>query len=749
MNLIYKRFCGSNTVYYYDDFMALDIETSHNSEYTWISSIQVYFLGEYHLFRKPIDFMEFLNKLILDLNLYEKRRLLCVIHNASYDLSYLIGYFQKYLPDKDDRSCIKRDRNNIICYRQGGLDFRDSYALVNCSLEKWGKDLNIEHQKKVGLYDYNKIIYQDTELSEDELKYDQYDVLSLYECFKKQLEINNDTIASVVYTSTGYTRRDTEKSCRKDKYFRQDYFINNRLNLMQMEMNHKSFAGGYTHNNRFFNDAIICCDKSLLKDKDIKKVYQLPAGKWIAHRDFRSFYPSILRNNLLPLGKPQMIYDIDNKVTSAKKYKIKDVLALWPDYFCVCEIYVESAILKDHKNPMPFLQVAKLEMHESEDRSWCLKDNGRVLSFKGSALLYADNLLLDILDQQYHLDVMITKVLAYKMLPAPKCLTDVIDQYFKGKSDYKAIVKKYEKEYGETAPQTVEAAINLMLSKQRLNSIFGMFCQYPLSSEYDIDYSKPDIVVTKLISGMSEKEKQKMLDDFYSNRHKYLCYQCGIFTTAAARSELWEYAQVIGPENVLYADTDSLFYITDQKTETKVESLNKKKNEKAKANKAFITTDKGEKVYYDVFESETPLKAFKGLHSKCYSYITDAGEFKATIAGVPARHLIGMNGDKPIYITREQELSGISADDILNNNAPEIDPIKAMTNLTEHFIFKSCTGTTCNYSKYMLQQEVDIIIDGHHINTFGGAVISQLKLKQIKNMDLAEVEAFEVMIENG
>ena len=80
-------------------------------------------------------------------------------------------------------------------YRQGCFEFRCSLMLSSApSLEKWGRELNIAHPKKVGLYDYNKILYQDSDLSADEQDYDKYDVISLYECLAAQMEKNGDDI---------------------------------------------------------------------------------------------------------------------------------------------------------------------------------------------------------------------------------------------------------------------------------------------------------------------------------------------------------------------------------------------------------------------------------------------------------------------------------------------------------------------------------------------------------------------------
>ena len=79
MKWIYNRFKGAKTVYYLDEPMICDTETSHNhnekNPICWITSIQVFFNGKYFLFRKPTEFMEYLNRLIKLYRLDENRRI--------------------------------------------------------------------------------------------------------------------------------------------------------------------------------------------------------------------------------------------------------------------------------------------------------------------------------------------------------------------------------------------------------------------------------------------------------------------------------------------------------------------------------------------------------------------------------------------------------------------------------------------------------------------------------------------------
>ena len=133
--------------------------------------------------------------------------------------------------------------------------------------------------------------------------------------------------------------------------------------------------------------------------------------------------------------------------------------------------------------------------------------------------------------------------------------------------------------------------------------------------------------------------------------------------------------------------------------------------------------------------------AFKGLHSKCYGYITEDDELIATIAGVPARTLIGQRGDDLIYLTREEELAGITAEMKLAD--PEIqikDKIAALDNLKIGAKFKTNTGTT---STYIIDKPHMEIINGHKTQLAGGCVINKLAEKKIKDFTIDEIDEIE------
>lgn len=687
----------------------LDIETSHNHDpdypVTWITSICCRFNQHTRIFRDVEKWIDWMKLLIILYSLDDNNRMVVYIHNASYDLSYLVPYIQRDLPGYESKTGIL-DNKKIIVYQQPPFEFRCTYLLTGKSLEIWGKDFDVEHKKKIGFYDYEQVLYPDSELSEQQLQYIENDVLCMEECFAKQLEFTHDTIASIPLTATGYVRRDLRDSCNNDLY-RNNYFLNCTLDAESYLFCINSYAGGYTHNNRLLKS---CVQSGL-----------------IGHRDFRSHYPTQIRCYPLPFGHAQVFYDC-KKSYFRKRHgdiRINQILDISPRFYTISKILITGIKLKDMDNcTMPFMQRSKC--YHVADHSRIICDNGRVLTMiKGSFVTYQDNFTLKIIAEQYDLEYEVLKVYRFATKMVPDCIASVIDKYFEGKTNWKLEVKRCAKEYGEGSAPWLNASIHLMLSKNRLNGIYGCMATNPLKDDYVMDFVKdPEDPIGHIVKYSNLDQIREGLESYYNKRNSFLPYQVGVFVTALARYELYEYIKTIGYDKVLYCDTDSIFYFKDPEVEKRIEALNAKKH----ATAAYITASNGEKIYYDVFEAEPDITHFKGLHSKCYGVVED-GKLKITVAGIPARTITGMDGDNPIYLTREAELSG-----------SEKDPVKALDRLQTDFSFTMNTGTTALYRWTEPHKE---IINGHEINTAGGCIINKLATKQIKDVDIMNIKFIE------
>lgn len=710
--------------YYCLEPICADTETSNNHAddpkdlITWISSIQVLFNGNYYLFRYPEELVDFYRKLDRKYKLKPGKfryNVVTYFHNLSFDMAALLPYLRQ-LPDYgNEYQGIIEGPNKFLTYVRGPFEFRCSYRLSGMSLEKWGKEMSIEHPKAVGLYDYEKIIYQDDELDENSLVYDRLDVISLKECLDKQFAFHKDDISTTVLTSTGYIRRTLRSSCRKQKFYRNDYFSKTRLNSDNYIFALRSYSGGYTHMNRWYSNMLLKVNTTV--------EYMPFSGDYvkienIKHRDFKSHYPSQMTCRDFPIGRPQLVYydDIPTNYSMEKIFRYMD-----ENYYLV-KIRFTHAELRDPAISMPFMQYAKMYQCKTNFK---ILDNGRVLEWDGDCIMYLDSYTLRILYEQYHMTYHICEVWAMKLGPLPDCIVKVVDKYFKGKSDKKALVHELTKQFGKLDPQTVDAEFLLSQDKKGLNSCYGCMCMNPLRDQMAID---DDFVFFYKTLYVKEETIKEGLDTYYNNRNSFLPYQIGCAVTSLARYELAEYIGVfpgkgIGYKYVIYSDTDSLFYIANEQTEAAVEALNAEKRKTAHS----VVLDNGKVEFYDEFTEEPDCLAFKGLHSKCYGVVTDKG-LEITIAGVPARTITGLDENgKPKYYTREEELSD-----------GEKDPYKALDHLTDDFTFHVNTGVCALYvgaTGYNTPRVPTILnIDGHEIHTAGGCVIKKLESKAIHDL---------------
>lgn len=731
-----------------NNFVSADTETANNHKdakelSTWVSSIQVKFGDEEHLFREPWELNTWLMSLYDKYDLYEtnayEKRLLIFFHNLSYDAGYLIPFLRQLPgnPNNEDIG-IYRGPNDILMWKWGALEFRCTKYLSGMSLEKWAKELNCKHQKKVGLYDYDKIHYQDDEFDENETIYSMEDVRVLDECIRTQMIKYGDDLMTLPYTATGYIRRVLQDSCLNDKKYMKEVFAATRLSNDLYIACREAYSGGYTHCNRFYSGLLLEKDNTyslrFLTDRyhyENIEMY-IPC---IGHGDFRSHYPSQMTCYKFPIKPFVSVYD---RFINDEEITFDDIIDMseGDKYSTLTYVELYSAELKDLRITMPYMQVSKMFDYYIDKDHDAMADNGRIL-WTGKDQVWEMKLTdldLRILNKQYNMEYKVLKVWRAQNDYLPACIVNVLDNYFKGKSEKKDVVKQCEELYGEFDERTLDAAYRLLQDKKGLNGIYGCTAEDPIKEEFTLTnlMISERVVHFKEDGAYNEKFIEDSLDDFYNNPKKCLPYQIGVWVTARARYELFEYIEEIGYDHVLYCDTDSIFYIDDDQAREAIARLNARKQLTAH----FVTLSNGKKVYYDVFESELPCAAFKGLHSKTYGVVIDEftdknGEYhpqqmKVTIAGVIDRTLVSMDGDKPVYITREQELA-----------KGETDPFKALDNLEDGFSFTINAGLTCKYSGPLGassdREIMEIEIDGHKIVTAGGPVLQKLQEKKIKH----------------
>lgn len=354
------------------------------------------------------EYMTFTNRLRSLLELSPKRRIVFYVHNLSFEFEFMKDFF--------DFDILATGSHKILTCHHNGIEYRCSYKLSNMSLEKFCENTpDCFFQKLTGQFDYNKIRYPSTPLSNTEMAYCYCDVAGLVECIRWLMK--EDTIASIPLTNTGYVRRDCRKAC-SDKKNRMR-FQREALTPEQYHMCREAFRGGDTHANYVYINELLTDMKS--KDKASSYPYQMMSkkypGKFIA-------------------GNPNRISDF-----------IKQ------DYACLMTVEFHNL---EYNRPegMPYIPKAKSRLVENP-----VTDNGRIISAFSLEMTITE-IDYQIIHEDYDIgSEIIKKLFVAKKSFLPLELRKTIMEYYELKTMLKDVDGK-EYEY--------------MKSKNRLNSIYGM-----------------------------------------------------------------------------------------------------------------------------------------------------------------------------------------------------------------------------------------------------------------------------------
>ena len=565
---------GNSQRYYYKDILtAFDIETTRIPGidqsvmyvWQWAFGHDKVVIG-----RTWYDFRIFLQNIRKVLQ--PKERILCLVHNLSFEFSFLKGI---YPFDPDEVFCMD-SRKVAKCTMYEMVEFRCSYIHSNMSLDKYTKSMGVEH-KKLHNFDYDKLRWWYTDLSQDELDYITNDVVGLVEAASVEMEKDGDNFYTFPLTNTGYVRRDVKQAMRKVSHT----FVKNMVPDWEVyQLLREEFRGGNTHSNRYYTDVKITSD--------------------IIHSaDRSSSYPDVICNCRYPVsrfhhvekcsweGLLDLIYKKERAVLfRAKLYNVKLTDPYWG---------------------CPYLARAKCRNIING-----VYDNGRILSADYLETTLND-IDLEIICSEYDCSIIPYDVYYARYGRLPDALTEVVKEYYRRKTELKGV-----------EDDTGDAAYYYLKSKNKLNSIYGLFAQDPVK-------------ISMLYTGGSERQfepdpeavPEKILEE--SNRKAFTAYQWGCWTTAWARLRLEEGIRLCHDQGTfLYCDTDSCKYMGD----VDWSKYNKERRKDSHESGASAFDAAGEVHYMGVFEQEQDMKSWKSLGAKKYAYTDMKDQLHITIAGV-------------------------------------------------------------------------------------------------------------------
>ena len=510
------------------------------------------------------DFIHLLEELKRRMDLDNKRRLVIWCHNLAFEFQF----FRRFVDVID--GFYKEDREPLKVVIEGGIEFRDSYALSNMTLQKFCEnEPGVIHYKLSGDdYDYEKLRTSDYIMSELEEAYCYNDVRGLCECIASRMK--GDTLAGMPMTATGYVRRDARASMKKNPKNRK-IFIATQLTPDLYTFCREAFRGGDTHANINYADQV-------LKD--------------VSSYDIQSSYPACMMMDKYPQSAffPIKERTFFNKDLSSYAQLIH---IMWKNirYVGACGI--------------PYIAMAKCKALTS-DR---VIDNGRVL-YAGLVEMYITDIDLNIILNEYEFDdLKVNEIYLSRYAPLAPDYKAVVMEYFKAKTRLK----------GDPA-----YAYEYMKSKNKLNSLYGMMCQ---KIDHDKTTYDGDDYITEAVP------LEDSIAKYYKSYNSFLSYQHGVWVTAHARRRLREMLNIIG-RDVVYCDTDSIKCINDHRADFDKKNREIKHAAKAAGAYAKDRNGKVQYLGLWENETESALYSdFKTLGAKKYVYIQN-GKVNSTIAGV-------------------------------------------------------------------------------------------------------------------
>lgn len=454
------------------------------------------------------------------------------------------------------------------------ITFRCSYILTNMSLATWGDQLGIK--KLVGDLDYTKLRTPLTPLTDKEMGYCERDCIVVYEGIKDHLKHYED-VFDIPLTSTGKVRRPAKKLLTNDKLYMKEIKRLIPRDLNEYKRFRSVFAGGYTHANRKYLDALI--------------------DGPVYHVDIASSYPFVLCAYKFPYNKWAYI---GRHLPDPATFEYR------------------AYIIKLHFTGLKCKSWNTYISANKSNGSKIISDNGRVLK--------ADELRICVTEQDY---ITICNNYVWDSIESegtymchkrylPKIFIDFILDQYKGKTELKGV-----------------DPVKYAIAKSYLNSLYGMCVSSIIQADVLLDPDTCEWSIGEITNDMAEKKFNKMRRWF--DKSYFLSYPVGCWVTAYARRRLWSCIEKID-NDLLYTDTDSLFYLNNYSWDWFNEDATGRLKEMCISrdvdfNKTRPKDVKGKEHPLGILEYEETADKFKTLGAKKYIEERD-NKLYMTISGV-------------------------------------------------------------------------------------------------------------------
>ena len=438
-----------------------------------------------------------------------KRVLLCLVHNLSYEF-----YFNRHELDydfdnwgffaKEKRKCMKATLKN-------GIEFRDSLALTNCSLQQLSKMYTI-HKKKKDL-DYAKIRNTMTPLDDPEYRYINEDCIILNEF--EDFFFDNFCMAGErpPLTNTARLLLRVKKAMVASDFNQASVALIQPSVVKILWEQRYLFRGGLVHGNiKYINEVV--------------KVQM---------RDITSSYPYSMLAKYFPVSE-WLDYHLAVNCWEFDREPAEFLELLNSKCIKLTVIYYNLQATTDHSYESRSKVIDYIPIEKDPVGGL---DNGRIrrAEFVKVAQTELDYMIYKML---YHYDMCeIVDIQISDRGNLPDFLLNCLIEDYKAKNDLKSAGLQDTPEYA--------------LKKVDVNTYFGMLVKAVY--QVNVGYQNGDWCDTKTMLSDIQKEVNE----------RFLSYDWGIWVCAHSRFKL-VYMLVrieLAGGHVVYYDTDSIKYIPD------------------------------------------------------------------------------------------------------------------------------------------------------------------------------------------
>lgn len=514
--LTIRRGGKAKNLTYNDVIIMLDTETSKETAGTvcrnyivaWTISIRAFDMNLATLYgHKPSECIDCINRMIMAM---KGDKTVFYIHNMPYDWTFLRKFMLAAWGTPVHQLNVKSHYPIFIEFANG-IILKDSLILAQRKLEKWSDDLDVEHKKESGKWDYDKVRMQSDHFSNYEKLYIEHDTLAGVECLQKTMDALHKCIINIPFTATGIPREQVQKIGAA--HHAHDAFLRQVPDYHTQIKQEDAFHGGYTHNNRHYIERLI-------KASDYDEIFGY---------DFASSYPFCMLAYKYPM----------EAWSNFKNVEPEFILDQCADYAFLFKLIMIKPRLKDDFIPMPALQHSKCTKTLN-----AVLDNGRILC-AGYIEIYLTDPDLEVIMQQYdYQKALCIEVQVAKKNYLPKWFTDYIFECFRQKTMLKG---------GDPVAYSI--------AKARLNSLYGMCVQRPIRETIEEAYHDMVVDGETYENGTyfpKEDDDPEQLYEVYKNkRTSVLPYIWGVYVTSYAFRNLFRLGECFGIW--LYSDTDSCY----------------------------------------------------------------------------------------------------------------------------------------------------------------------------------------------